>query len=166
MIHSARLDHSPLLEFSLHCIAEWRSPQHNVLLEGPAASTDAVLRLLAPHLHEPVMWKARGAPFEVPAGEIGTLILQDVDGLSAHEQGGILTWIDARPDVQIVSTTAHRLYALVACRRFDAALYYRLNVILLNVDPRHDFGFHADVEFCEADVSLSRPASDPPHAAR
>ena len=153
MIHSAKLDHSPLLEFSLHCTAEWRSPQHNVLLEGPAASTDAVLRLLAPHLHA-VMWKPRGAPFEVPAGDIGALILQDVDGLSAQDQSQLLTWIDANPDVQIVSTTAYRLFALVARGRFDAALYYRLNVILLNVDRRHDFGFHAEFEIGEGDVSV------------
>jgi hypothetical protein len=154
VIHSARLDHSPLLEFSLHCTAEWRCPQHNVLLEGPEASTDAVLRLLAPHLPGPVMWRARGASFEVPAGDIGALILQDVDGLSAREQSRLLTWIDARPDAQIVSTTAYRLFALVARGRFDTALYYRLNVILLNVDRRHDFGFHAEFEFCETDVSL------------
>jgi len=154
VIHSARLDHSPLLEFSLHCTAEWRSPQHNVLLEGPAASTDAVLRLLAPHLHAPVIWKPRGAPFEVPAGEVGALILQDVYDLSTQEQSRLLAWIDANPDVQIVSTTACRLFALVAHRRFDAALYYRLNVILLNVDRRHDFGFHAEFEFGEGDVSV------------
>lgn len=153
MIHSARLDH-PLLEFSLHCTAEWRSPQHNVLLEGPEASTDAVLRLLAPHLHAPVIWKPRGASFEVPAADIGALILQDVDGLSPQEQSRLLTWIDANPEAQIVSTTAYRLFALVARGRFDAALYYRLNVILLNVDRRHDFGFHAEFEFGGGDVSL------------
>ena len=66
----------------------------------------------------------------------------------------LLTWIDASPDVQIVSTTAYRLFALVARGRFDAALYYRLNVILLNVDRRHDFGFHADIELRDADVSV------------
>ena len=154
MIHSARLDHSPLLEFSLNCTAEWRSPQHNVLLEGPAASTDAVLRLLAPHLRGPVMWKTRAVPFDVPAGDIGALILQDVDGLSTQEQSRLLTWVDASPDVQIVSTTAYRLFALVARGRFDAALYYRLNVILLNVDRRHDFGFHAEFELRDADVSV------------
>jgi sigma54-dependent transcription regulator len=154
VIHSARFDHSPLLEFSLHCTAEWRSPQHNVLLEGPEASTDAVLRLLAPHLQGPVIWKARGATFEIPAGDVGALILQDVDGLSTQEQSRLLTWIDASPDVQIVSTTAYRLFALVARGRFDAALYYRLNVILLNVDRRHDFGFHAEFELRDTDVPV------------
>jgi transcriptional regulator of acetoin/glycerol metabolism len=100
------------------------------------------------------MWKPRGAAFEVPAGDVGALILQDVDGLSAQEQSRLLTWIDANPDVQIVSTTEYRLFALVARGRFDAALYYRLNVILLNVDRRHDFGFHAEFELGEADISV------------
>jgi Sigma-54 interaction domain len=143
-----------LLEFSLHCTAEWRSPQHNVLLEGPAASTDAVLHLLAPHLRAPVIWKARGVPFECPAGDVGALILQDVDDLGAQEQSRLLAWIDERPSAQIVSTTAYRLFALVARGRFDAALYYRLNVILLNVDRRHDFGFHAAFELDDAAVSV------------
>jgi transcriptional regulator of acetoin/glycerol metabolism len=113
-----------------------------------------VLRLLTPHLQGPVMWRARGISFEVPAGDAGALILQDVDGLSAQEQSRLLTWVDERPNTQIVSTTAYRLFALVACGRFDAALYYRLNVILLNVDRRHDFGFHAEFELGDADVSV------------
>jgi hypothetical protein len=145
MIQSAKLDHSPLLEFSLHCTAEWRSPQHNVLLEGSEASTAAVLRVLAPHLRPPVIWVRSGGPFELPCGAVGALILQDVDGLSAEEQARLLTWIDATPGAQIVSTTAAPLFTLVARGRFDAALYYRLNVVLLNVDRRNDFGFHAGV---------------------
>ncbi len=154
MIPGAKLVPSPLLEFSLHCTAEWRSPHHNVMLEGSEVSTDAVLRLLAPHLRAPVIWKARGTPFAAPAGDVGALILQDVDGLNTEEQTRLLTWVDVRPHTQVVSTTAHRLFALVARGCFDAALYYRLNVILLNVDPRYDFGFHAGFNFGEMDASL------------
>jgi hypothetical protein len=145
MIQSAKLDHSPLLEFSLHCTAEWRSPQHNVLLEGSEASTAAVLRVLAPHLRPPVIWIRSRAPHELPCGDVGALILQDVDGLRAEDQRRLLEWIDKTPGTQVVSTTAARLFALVACGRFEAALYYRLNVVLLNVDQRNDFGFHAGV---------------------
>ena len=145
MIQSAKLDHTPLLEFSLHCTAEWRSPQHNVLLEGSEASTAAVLRVLAPHLRSPVVWLRSGARFELPCGNVGALILEDVDRVSEEEQARLLTWIDATPGAQIVSTTAARLFTLVACGRFDPALYYRLNVVLLNVDRRSDFGFHAGV---------------------
>ena len=113
MIHTARPDPS-LLEFSLQCTAEWRSPQQNVLLEGPDPSTRAVLRVLAPRLRAPVRWKSPEARFAAPAGKVGALILQNVDALCADEQRQLLHWIDARPETQIVSTAACRLFDLVA----------------------------------------------------
>jgi len=142
MMDSTRVDSAPLLEFSLSCTGEWRCPQHNVLLEGPEASTVATLRLLAPHLRAPVIWKPRGAPFEPPTSDVGALILEDVDALSWDEQTRLLEWIDVTPRAQVVSTTAHSLFTLVSRGRFDVALYYRLNVVLLDVNRRHDFGFH------------------------
>ena len=133
MLERARCP-SPLFEFSLHCAAEWIGAHHNLLLEGAETSTVAVLRLVAPVLPAPVMWKRPGAPFSFPADEIGTLILEDVDGLSPEEQTHLLRWIEARPHTKIVSTTARPLFALVETGRFDVALYYRLNVILLHLD--------------------------------
>jgi hypothetical protein len=133
MLERARCP-SPLFEFSLHCAAEWIGAHHNLLLEGAETSTVAVLRLVAPVLPAPVMWKRPGAPFSFPADEIGTLILEDVDGLSPEEQTHLLRWIEARPRTKIVSTTARPLFALVEAGRFDIALYYRLNVILLHLD--------------------------------
>jgi len=155
MLDITGLDSAPLLEFSLSCTAEWRSPQHNVLLEGPETSTEATLRLLAPHLRAPVIWKPRGAPFEPPTSDVGALILEDVDGLSWDEQTRLLAWIDATPHAQVVSTTAHSLFTLVARGRFDVALYYRLNVVLLDVNRRHDFGFHAVVGVAEEQRRVS-----------
>ena len=145
MIDGAKLDPSPLHEFNFACIAEWRSPQHNVLLEGPHESIAAVLRLLTPHLCAPVICVRAEEPIELPVSDPGTLVLRDVDRLSIGDQARLLAWIDVRPRTQIVSTTVGPLFTLVACGRFDAGLYYRLNVILLNVDRRYDFGFHAGV---------------------
>lgn len=145
MIHSAKLDSSPLLAFSFRSTVEWCSPRHNVLLEGPEASTVAVLRLLEAHLPPPVIRRVQGAPFQVPAGDVGALILEDVGGLSAEEQARLLAWIDRRPLTQIVSTTARPLFTFVTRGGFDVSLYYRLNVILVEVDRRHDFGFHAGI---------------------
>jgi hypothetical protein len=133
MLERARCS-SPLFEFSLHCAAEWIGAHHNLLLEGAETSTVAVLRLVAPDLRAPVMWKRPGVPFAFPADEIGTLILEDVDGLSPEEQTRLLRWIEAKPLTKIVSTTARPLFALVEAGRFDIALYYRLNVILLHLD--------------------------------
>jgi hypothetical protein len=144
MIPSAKVDSSPLLAFSFHSTIEWRSPRHNVLLEGPEASTRAVLRLLQPHLLEPVIRRGQGSPLQLPAGDVGALILEEVSDLSDDEQTRLLAWIDCRSQTQIVSTTARPLFARVARGSFDASLYYRLNVIIVEVDRKHDFGFHAD----------------------
>ena len=133
MIERARCP-SPLFEFGLLCAAEWLGAHHNLLLEGAETSTAPVLRLVAPNLRAPVMWTRPGAPFELPASEVGALILEDVDGLSPVEQAQLLRWIEARPCTKIVSTTAPPLFALVERGHFDVALYYRLNVILLRGD--------------------------------
>jgi len=145
MIRSAKLDSSPLLAFSFRSTVEWCCPRLNVLLEGPEASTLAVLRLLQPHLPAPVIRRTKGAPFQIPAGEVGALILEDVGGLGAEEQARLLAWIDRRPLTQIVSTTAYPLFGFVTRGGFDASLYYRLNIILVELARRQDFGFHAGV---------------------
>ena len=151
MNDSARLDPSLLLEFSLRCTAERRHPHHNMLLEGPEASTAAVLRLLVPRLCKPVIWKRRGEPFELPTCEIGTLILEDVSNLDAVGQTQLLRCLnDVNPRPRIVSTTVHPLYGLVVTGLFDANLYYRLNVMLLHVDVRHQVGLRLRATASEA----------------
>jgi hypothetical protein len=97
VIHRDTFDPSPPLEVSLLCTTDQEGAPRSLLLEGPEASTDAVLRRLEPYFREPVMWKRRGLPLELPAGEIRALILQDVDGLSPDEQTQLIRWIDAKP---------------------------------------------------------------------
>ena len=145
MIPSGKHDSAPLLAFSICSTVEWRSPRHNVLLEGSEPSTLAVLQLLEPHLPEPVIRKGRGSPLQLPDGDVGALILEGVNDLSGDEQARLLAWIDGRCQTQIVSTTACPLFTCVARGIFDASLYYRLNVIVVELDRRHDFGFHAGV---------------------
>jgi len=125
-------------EFNLHSIADWSSlysARHNVLLEGPDAATDAVLLLVERHFGESIYWRRPSAPLELPAGEVGAVILQSVADLGAEKQGRLFRWLDDHPNprTQIVSTTAQPLYPLVARGLFDRGLYYRLNVILLHV---------------------------------
>jgi hypothetical protein len=146
MIPGGKLDSAPLLAFSFRSTVEWRSPRHNVLLEGSEPSTLAVLRLLEPHLPEPVIRKGRGSLLQLPDGDVGALILEEVSDLSGDEQARLLEWIDRRCcQTQIVSTSACPLFARVARGFFDASLYYRLNVIVVEVERRQDFGFHAGV---------------------
>jgi len=113
---------------------DWHRVPHNLLLEGPRASTEATLWRLAPRLRRPVKWMRRGAPFALPREEVGALILSDVGALGPQEQTGLMAWIDAHPHTTIVSTTAHPLFAFVTRELFDADLYYRLNVLLFSDD--------------------------------
>ncbi len=152
MKDSARLDPSALLGFSLRCPPdERRHPHHNMLLEGPEASTDSILRLLVPRLCEPVVWNLRCEPFALPTGEIGTLILEDASRLDRDAQTQLLRWLnDVSPRPRIVCTTARPLFGLVVSGLFDVDLYYRLNVMLLHVDIRHQAGLRPDATASEA----------------
>jgi hypothetical protein len=128
-----------LCPFCLQSYADWRivcASHHNVLLEGPEAATAGVLLLLKRHLRQPVLRTRHGAPLELPTAAVGTLILEEVAALSAKEQTRLLQWLDddAHERPRIVSTTARPLFPLLALGLFDAALYYRLNVMLLQVD--------------------------------
>jgi len=118
---------------------EWRQLSEqpcNVLIEGTVTATEAALQLLQPHIHEPIAWHRPPGLFELPRTETRALILRDAAGLSRHEQRRLLAWMgDAGSRAQIITTASCPLFALVEAGRFDAALYYRLNVLLLRVKP-------------------------------
>jgi hypothetical protein len=110
--------------------------RHNVLLEGPDESTDDLVRLLEPHLRAPVLWRPVPAASALPAGDCGTLVLQNVGALGRVEQADLRRWLDVSGGrKQVISTTARSLFPLVERGLFDEALYYRLNVMLLCVSP-------------------------------
>jgi len=106
----------------------------NVLLEGPFTVTDGVLRLLQPHLRGPIAWHRSPALLDLPNVEPGALILTDVATLGRDEQRRLLTWLgEAGSHTRIISTSVRPLFETVATGSFDAALYYRLNVLLLRL---------------------------------
>ena len=122
---------------SLPSAAEWSricTGRLRVLLEGPRACTDAVLHVLKPYLGEPVTLKRSGAPLELDTSMRGALVVHDISAFSGPEQNRILGWLDdAHNRTQVVCTTTEPLFPLVARRLFDETLYYRLNVILLQL---------------------------------
>lgn len=129
---------------------EWRiltERSYNVLLEGAVTATDAVLHLLQPHIGQPIVLHQPHNPLELPGRETGTLILRDAAELSADEQHRLIVWIDETgPRTRIISTTERTLFALVADGRFEAALYYRLNSMLLRVGAQDHAGLPSDDE--------------------
>jgi transcriptional regulator of aromatic amino acid metabolism len=141
--------------------AEWRilrAHRLNLLLEGPAIATNAVLRLLQPHLPEPIRWRQPQRGLILPSEETGALILKDVTSLSVDDQRRLLDWIvRTGSQTQIVSTTDRPLFALVTRGLFDEALYYRLNLMLLHIGSRNSRQSQSDDD--ERALSSSQPAS-------
>ena len=133
---------SELQSTSIPSMAEWRSicaSRHNVLLEGPPACTEAVLHLLKPYLGEPVTLKRPGAPLELHTSMRGALVVHDISAFSGPEQDRILGWLDdPHSRTQVVCTTTEPLFPLVVRGLFDETLYYRLNVILLQLTRSPD----------------------------
>lgn len=113
---------------------EWRllvTTRPNVLLEGPAESTDALVGEAMEWLPKPhATWT--GAP---PRGERpATLVVRSVSAFDQDQQGSLLDWLDTPGDrIQVISTTTEPLYPLVSRGMFLENLYYRLNVLLLDV---------------------------------
>ena len=82
----------------------------------------------------------------------GTLFLDEVDSLSAKAQGALLRFLQEREyrtlggegviraDVRIISATNKHLAALVAEGRFREDLFYRLQVVDLQIPPLRERG--------------------------
>lgn len=97
----------------------------NVLVEGTDADVARFFVAIASDLRGPVITWDGGAP---PAR--GTLVVRHADQLTDAEQRRLERSIaDQRLGLQIVSTCAPRLFALVQRGAFREGLYYRLNTV-------------------------------------
>jgi hypothetical protein len=108
----------------------------NVLVSGPGAAAHAFLHAMIPYLQSPVHNLACGDRFDLPPGD-GTLILEGLDSLDSSQQATLLRWLDdpQHARTQVISLTLAPLYDRVKRATFSSALYYRLNVIYLEVGP-------------------------------
>ena len=124
----------PLLDSYQTELGILRAPPTNVLVEGPSRATDDVLLVLRQHLREPLVSDLSHAPLHLPDGATTPVILKNVEALTADDQARLLVWLQREGfGAQVVSTTERPLFALVTQGLFDAALYYRLNVLLLRI---------------------------------
>jgi hypothetical protein len=109
----------------------------NVLLVGDRAATRAGVSDLQSTYQRPIAeWTCGGRPLVLPATEsVRTIILHDVAELSLGEQQILSDWLSRENGgrTQLVTTTSVRLFPLVMSGAFLAALYYRLNVIYVEV---------------------------------
>lgn len=82
----------------------------------------------------PIVVRHRGEPLRLPASQpVGTIVVYDVDTLMAEEQHALNRWVCARSGTRIVSTASASLLPMVDAGAFDDALYYRLNVVTIDL---------------------------------
>ena len=105
-------------------------PGVHLLLTGTGELIQVALMRLIPSLSGPIQTWTPGRPIILPAAtEAGTLIVRDVDALSAFEQYRLLKWLET-PNLRtrVISTTTAHLRSRVQNGSFDGALFFRLNV--------------------------------------
>jgi hypothetical protein len=107
----------------------------NMLLTGTADLVRAALARLTPELRGPIQtWMPPGPVQLPPPTQHGTLILPDVEALSAVDQYRLLRWLEqSSPRTQVISTTTAPLLDRVEAGLFDERLYYRLNVACVDL---------------------------------
>ena len=123
----------------LHLHAEWQAISYgrrNFLLAGQPSAVDAMLASMLPHFLEPIRLFAPDTDRALPLPDEGTLILMEIAHLKGSQQSELVAWMDEfnRSDgVQVVSTTSRQMMPLVESGEFRAELYYRLNVIRIDL---------------------------------
>jgi hypothetical protein len=108
---------------------------HNLLLVATPSDISEMLVALKTYLRAPLHeYTPAGGPVPQPAE--GTLVLFEVARLNEKQQRQLLQWLDQineRMQVQVVSTSSEPLFPLVQSGAFLADLYYKLNVVLIDL---------------------------------
>jgi hypothetical protein len=64
---------------------------------------------------------------------VGTIVVYDVDTLTCDEQRALYYWMAGSGRIQVVSTASKSLQPMLQAGAFNEGLYYRLNVVMLDV---------------------------------
>lgn len=132
----------PSLDYESHfaLLRTWALQGHRpnlLVVVEPRLSADAVARRVITLGVLPFHWCSLPGRLSFPPAKEGTLFLNDVAALRRDQQLALQDWLDVdSADVQIISLTSLPLDRLVAEGQFLESLYYRLNVIRLDV-TRH-----------------------------
>lgn len=111
----------------------------NTLVVGPDASVSDLLCSRWSTFEEPVMRRRSGERLRLPPSSepVGTLLLEAVDTLTDYEQRALQDWLIVRNRAtRVVSTTAASLLDMVDAGTFNDSLYYRLNVVRIDLDAQ------------------------------
>jgi hypothetical protein len=113
-----------------------RTTKANTLLVGTDRFVSKLLPFTVPDLTRAAIMWCKEAPLRLlPSSlDVGTVVLRDVDALSREGQRRLCEWIDSRRiATQVVSTASAPLLSLVETGAFDDGLYYRLNLVYIDL---------------------------------
>jgi hypothetical protein len=106
----------------------------NGLIIGAPHLTEAAVAAIDKGVRQPVVWWAADQDLEIPALTAGTLVIRNVDRLDAGQQECLARWMRAHcPRVQVLALAGAPLFAQVEDGRFSAALYYCMNIVVVEV---------------------------------
>lgn len=112
---------------------------HNLLLVGSSPATDAMLHALEPHLRQPLLKCEPKTGVVLPQPDQGTLILSELAWLDSTQQAHMVRWLNqVYARVQVICTSSQPIFSLVQAGAFLDELYYRLNVVRLDLTPSRD----------------------------
>jgi hypothetical protein len=116
---------------------EWtvlRTSPVNALLVGGVQMTAVAVARVERSLRQPLVWWSPEQIGDAPALTDGTLVIRDVDRLDAQQQALVTHWINTHsPRVQVIALAREPLFPHVAAGRFSAALYYRVNTVVVEL---------------------------------
>ena len=108
-----------------------RGTSTNLLIVDNDEVVEELIAALWPSLATPIVVRRRGERLRLSPGA-ATIVVYDVDTLTRHEQCALWDWMAGNGDAQIVSTALKSLFPMLRTGAFDEALYYRLNVVMLD----------------------------------
>jgi Sigma-54 interaction domain len=115
-----------------------RTTQSNVVIIGTDEDVESALLALHSTFRQPVVTRPVTNPLELPSPNTGgALILRGVANLTSESQASLQAWLDqAAGRVQVIATNEQPLWPLVEAGKFLAALYYRLNLVYIDLTWR------------------------------
>lgn len=108
----------------------------NLLVIGADDVVTELFTPLWPSLVTPIVVRYRGEPLRLPPAStpVGTIVIYDMDTLTLREQHVLNQWVrGASGHAWVVSTARESLFPLVEAGTFHDELYYRLNVVAIDL---------------------------------
>lgn len=113
-----------------------RVTKANLLIIGTERQVTRLVRLAVPDASQAAVVRCQNGRLLLPSTPFGTetIVIRDVDALTSEDQWKLCEWLDSRSDrTQVISTASAPLVPLVDSQLFNDALYYRLNMVYVDL---------------------------------